>query len=226
MPFKQLANHQQDLTAELNAIAQQFGLHSLLIMESTPDTMIVFAANQQPIYHAGDAGPKSVQPGCHELYCERVVDTQSSLLVADAAVDEEWRGNEDLVKFGLIPEFVGRLPMVATLAELDEEALIQILTEPKNSLTKQYAALFDMEGAEVDFREDALVAVAKHALERKTGARGLRSILESALLDIMYELPSLENVSKVVIDENVINGSSEPMLIYENSEQQKAVPDE
>ena len=133
---------------------------------------------------------------------------------------------EDLVKFGLIPEFVGRLPMVATLAELDEEALIQILTEPKNSLTKQYAALFDMEGAEVDFREDALVAVAKHALERKTGARGLRSILESALLDIMYELPSLENVSKVVIDENVINGSSEPMLIYENSEQQKAVPDE
>ncbi|WP_333005346.1 GAF domain-containing protein [Vibrio coralliilyticus] len=101
MPFKQLANHQQDLTAELNAIAQQFGLHSLLIMESTPETMIVFAANQQPIYHAGDAGPKSVQPGCHELYCERVVDTQSPLLVADAAADEEWRGNEDLVKFGL-----------------------------------------------------------------------------------------------------------------------------
>ncbi|EEX35181.1 MULTISPECIES: GAF domain-containing protein [Vibrio] len=101
MPFKQLANHQQDLTAELNAIAQQFGLHSLLIMESTPETMIVFAANQQPIYNAGDAGPKSVQPGCHELYCERVVDTQSPLLVADAAADEEWRGNEDLVKFGL-----------------------------------------------------------------------------------------------------------------------------
>ncbi len=133
---------------------------------------------------------------------------------------------EDLVKFGLIPEFVGRLPMVATLAELDEEALIQILTEPKNSLTKQYAALFDMEGAEVDFREDALVAVAKHALERRTGARGLRSILESSLLEVMYELPSLENVSKVVIDENVINGDSEPLLIYENSEQAKAVPDD
>jgi len=133
---------------------------------------------------------------------------------------------EDLVKFGLIPEFVGRLPMVATLAELDEEALIQILTEPKNSLTKQYAALFDMEGAEVDFRKEALEAVAHHALERRTGARGLRSILESALLDIMYELPSLENVSKVVVDENVINGDSEPMLIYENSEQPKAVPDE
>lgn len=133
---------------------------------------------------------------------------------------------EDLVKFGLIPEFVGRLPMVATLAELDEEALIQILTEPKNSLTKQYAALFDMEGAEVDFREDALVAVAKHALERRTGARGLRSILESALLEVMYELPSLENVSKVVIDENAINGDSDPLLIYENSEPAKAVPDE
>ena len=133
---------------------------------------------------------------------------------------------EDLVKFGLIPEFVGRLPMVATLAELDEEALIQILTEPKNSLTKQYSALFDMEGAEVDFREDALVAVAKHALERRTGARGLRSILESSLLEVMYELPSLDNVSKVVIDENVINGDSEPLLIYENSEQAKAVPDE
>jgi len=133
---------------------------------------------------------------------------------------------EDLVKYGLIPEFVGRLPMVATLGELDEEALIKILTEPKNSLTKQYTALFEMEGAEVDFRAEALQAVAQRALERKTGARGLRSILEATLLDTMYKLPSTENVSKVVIDEGVINGSSEPLLIYENLEQPKAAPDE
>lgn len=133
---------------------------------------------------------------------------------------------EDLVKYGLIPEFVGRLPMVATLAELDEEALIQILTEPKNSLTKQYAALFDMEGAEVDFREAALKAVARKALERKTGARGLRSIMEATLLDIMYQLPSMENVSKVVIDEGVIDGDNDPILIYENTDQPKAMPEE
>jgi ATP-dependent Clp protease ATP-binding subunit ClpX len=133
---------------------------------------------------------------------------------------------EDLVKYGLIPEFVGRLPMIATLAELDEDALIQILTEPKNSLTKQYEALFDMEGAEVDFREGALLAVAKKALERKTGARGLRSILEATLLDIMYQLPSMENVSKVVIDEGVIEGDNDPILIYESSEQAKAVPED
>lgn len=133
---------------------------------------------------------------------------------------------EDLVKYGLIPEFVGRLPMIATLAELDEDALIQILTEPKNSLTKQYEALFDMEGAEVDFREGALSAVARKALERKTGARGLRSIMEATLLDIMYQLPSMENVSKVVIDEGVINGDNDPILIYENTEQAKVVPED
>ncbi|MCO4756790.1 MAG: ATP-dependent Clp protease ATP-binding subunit ClpX [Oceanospirillaceae bacterium] len=133
---------------------------------------------------------------------------------------------EDLVKFGLIPEFVGRLPMIAALGELDEDALIQILTEPKNSLTKQYSALFGMEGAEVDFREEALHAVAKRALERGTGARGLRSILEATLLDTMYQLPSMEGVSKVVIDEGVISGDSEPLLIYENREQQKAAPEE
>ncbi|WP_420553805.1 ATP-dependent protease ATP-binding subunit ClpX [Neptuniibacter marinus] len=133
---------------------------------------------------------------------------------------------EDLVKYGLIPEFVGRLPMIATLAELDESALIQILTEPKNSLTKQYAALFDMEGAEVDFRESALDAIAKKALERKTGARGLRSIMEATLLDIMYQLPSMENVSKVVIDEGVIDGDNDPILIYENTDQAKAMPDD
>ena len=125
---------------------------------------------------------------------------------------------EDLVKFGLIPEFIGRLPVTTTLTELDEEALIQILSKPKNALTKQYAALFDLEGAELEFREDALRAIAKKAMNRKTGARGLRSILEAILLDTMYELPSKEGVSKVVIDESVINGESEPLLMFENTE--------
>ena len=133
---------------------------------------------------------------------------------------------EDLVKYGLIPEFVGRLPIVATLAELDEEALVQILTEPKNSLTKQYQKLFEMDGVDLDFREDALVSVAKKAMERKTGARGLRSILESVLLETMYSVPSIRNVVKVVIDGAVIKGESEPLMIYENNEQAKAVPDD
>jgi ATP-dependent Clp protease ATP-binding subunit ClpX len=133
---------------------------------------------------------------------------------------------EDLVRYGLIPEFVGRLPVVATLSELDNDALIRILTEPKNSLTKQYTKLFEMEGVEVDFREDALRAVAEKATERKTGARGLRSILEAVLLDTMYELPSSESVSKVVIDESAIKGDSEPMLIYENVDKAKAAPEE
>jgi ATP-dependent Clp protease ATP-binding subunit ClpX len=126
---------------------------------------------------------------------------------------------EDLIKFGLIPEFVGRLPVVATLNELDEDALIQILTEPKNSITKQYIKLFEMEGSEVEFREEALRAIARKAMDRKTGARGLRSILEHVLLDTMYDLPSLENVSKVVIDEGVIGGESKPILIYDQGEQ-------
>jgi len=112
------------------------------------------------------------------------------------------------------------------LTELDEEALMQILTEPKNSLTKQYQKLFEMEGVEIDFRDEALRAVAKKAMERKTGARGLRSILENVLLDTMYHIPSEENVSKVVIDANAINGVSEPIKIYENTEQVKALPDE
>jgi ATP-dependent Clp protease ATP-binding subunit ClpX len=133
---------------------------------------------------------------------------------------------EDLIKYGLIPEFVGRLPVVATLEELDVDALVQILTEPKNSLTKQYTKLFEMEGVEVDFREDALRAVAEKAMERKTGARGLRSILESVLLHTMYDLPSSEGVSKVVIDASVINGDSEPMLMYENVDQAKAAPED
>jgi ATP-dependent Clp protease ATP-binding subunit ClpX len=122
---------------------------------------------------------------------------------------------EDLVKFGLIPEFVGRLPMIATLVELDEDALVRILTEPKNSLSKQYTKLFEMEGVEIDFREDAFKAVADLAMERKTGARGLRSILEGALLETMFNIPSLESVSKVVVDESVIKGESEPLLIYD-----------
>lgn len=133
---------------------------------------------------------------------------------------------EDLVRYGLIPEFVGRLPVIATLDELDEEALVQILTEPKNSLTKQYSKLFELDDVDLDFREDALVAVAKKAMERKTGARGLRSILESVLLDTMYEVPSLENLVKVVIDGAVIKGESEPLMIYENNDQAKAVPDD
>ncbi len=123
---------------------------------------------------------------------------------------------EDLVKYGLIPEFVGRLPVVATLQELDETALVRILIEPKNALVKQYQLLFSMEGAELDIREEALQAIARRAMSRKTGARGLRTILESTLLNSMYELPSLENVSKVVVDESVIDGESEPFVVYEN----------
>jgi ATP-dependent Clp protease ATP-binding subunit ClpX len=122
---------------------------------------------------------------------------------------------EDLIQYGLIPEFVGRLPVVATLDELDEAALVQILTEPKNALTKQYHRLFDMEGSDLEFRDDALRAIARKAMERKTGARGLRSIIENVLLDTMFDLPSLDNVSKVVIDESVINGENAPILIYE-----------
>lgn len=133
---------------------------------------------------------------------------------------------EDLVKYGLIPEFVGRLPVIATLEELNKEALVQILTEPKNALTKQYTKLFSMEGVEIDFRPEALDAVAQKAMERRTGARGLRSIMENVLLDTMYEIPSADNVVKVVIDESVINGESEPLLVYENSNAQKAISDE
>ena len=121
---------------------------------------------------------------------------------------------EDLIKFGLIPEFVGRLPVVATLEELDEQALVQILTEPRNAVTKQFRKLFDMEGVELEIRPDALAAIAHKALKRKTGARGLRTILEGVLLDIMFELPSLDNVSKVVVDESVINSQADPYLIY------------
>ncbi|MEX0958990.1 MAG: ATP-dependent Clp protease ATP-binding subunit ClpX [Burkholderiales bacterium] len=121
---------------------------------------------------------------------------------------------EDLIKYGLIPEFVGRLPVVATLDELDEDALIQILTEPKNALLKQYYKMFAMEGVELEMRPDALRAVSHKALARRTGARGLRSILEGVLLDIMYDLPSMSNVEKVVVDEAMITGDAKPILIY------------
>ncbi len=132
---------------------------------------------------------------------------------------------DDLVKYGLIPEFVGRMPVIATLEELDEGAFIRILTEPRNALTKQYGKLFEMESVELDFREDALRAIAKKAMERKTGARGLRSILEGVLLETMYSLPSLTEVRKVVIDESVITDESEPILLYEQLDQQKVSPD-
>ena len=122
---------------------------------------------------------------------------------------------EDLIRYGLIPEFVGRLPVVATLEELDENALMRILTEPKNALVKQYGRLFQMEGCELDIRPDALRAVARKAMERKTGARGLRTVLEQTLLDIMYDLPSMDNVSKVVVDESVIRGENHPFVIYD-----------
>ena len=132
---------------------------------------------------------------------------------------------EDLIKFGLIPEFVGRLPVVATLEELDEAALVKILTEPKNAITKQFKRLFEMEGVELEFRPEALLAVARKALKRRTGARGLRTILEQVLLETMYELPSLEHVSKVVVDEAVINGTAEPYLIYRGTPQPRAAAD-
>jgi len=148
-----------------------------------------------------------------------VKDKDSKKSISESFQDVE---PQDLVKYGLIPEFIGRLPVVATLTELDESALIQILQEPKNALTKQFVALFDMEGVELEFRKEALLAIAHKAMERKTGARGLRSIVESVLLNTMYELPSIENASKVVIDEAVIKGESQPIIIYENPKDKAA----
>ena len=129
---------------------------------------------------------------------------------------------EDLIQYGLIPEFVGRLPVTTTLKQLDEEALIKILTEPKNALTKQFTRLFDMEEVELDIREDALSEIAKKAIERKTGARGLRSILEGLLLDTMYKAPSEESLQKVVLDAAVVKGDSEPLMVYEKAKQRKS----
>ncbi|GGX19243.1 MULTISPECIES: ATP-dependent Clp protease ATP-binding subunit ClpX [Undibacterium] len=139
------------------------------------------------------------------------VKSESQKSASEVILDAE---PQDLIKFGIIPELVGRLPVIATLMELDEAALIQILVEPKNALIKQYAKLLEMEGCELEIRPSALQAIAKKAIARKTGARGLRSILEHALLDIMFELPSEKNVSKVVIDENTINNGAKPLLIY------------
>ena len=129
---------------------------------------------------------------------------------------------EDLIKFGLIPEFVGRLPMISVLEELDEKALVQILTEPKNALVKQFHKMFEIEGAQLQFRKDALTEIAKLAIERKTGARGLRSILEQMLLDTMYDLPSLKNIEKVIINKAVIQGKKPPMKVYKENEVKKA----
>ena len=133
---------------------------------------------------------------------------------------------EDLIRFGLIPEFVGRLPVVATLSELDEDALITILVQPRNALTKQYQKLFEMEGVELEFRDDALRAIAKKAMQRKTGARGLRTILEGVLLDTMYDLPGMTNATKVVVDEGVVNGETKPYVIYESEDVQSIQSDE
>ncbi len=129
---------------------------------------------------------------------------------------------EDLIRYGLIPEFVGRMPVVATLAELDEDALVRILIEPKNAVVKQFRKLFEMDRCELEVREDALHAIARKAMARKTGARGLRTILENVLLESMYDLPSMENVSKMVVDEAVINGESAPYIIYDGTQQQRA----
>jgi len=149
-------------------------------------------------------------------FAAEVKSKQDGKSVGEVLVDVE---PEDLIKYGLIPEFVGRLPVVATLRELDEDQLVKILTEPKNALAKQYSKMFEMEGTEIEFREDALRAVARKAMERKTGARGLRSILERVLLDTMYDLPSMEAVAKVVVDDAAINGESRPLVIYEGEKQ-------
>jgi len=149
-------------------------------------------------------------------FVAEVKSKQDGKSVGEVLVDVE---PEDLIKYGLIPEFVGRLPVVATLRELDEDQLVKILTEPKNALAKQYAKMFEMEGTDIEFREDALRAVARKAMERKTGARGLRSILERVLLDTMYDLPSMEAVAKVVVDDAAINGESRPLVIYEGEKQ-------
>ncbi len=131
-----------------------------------------------------------------------------------------------MIKYGLIPEFVGRLPVVATLEELDEDALVKILTEPKNAITKQYQKMFEMEGCEIDFRPDSLISVAQKAMDRKTGARGLRTILENTLLEIMYDLPAMDNVSKVVVDASVIEGQTQPYIIYQGGDMQRVASDD
>jgi ATP-dependent Clp protease ATP-binding subunit ClpX len=148
---------------------------------------------------------------------------ESMKTVGETLLDVE---PSDLISYGLIPEFIGRLPVVATLQELDRDALVNILVEPKNALLKQYQALFNMETVELDLRPDALEAIADKAIERKTGARGLRSILETVLLDTMYKIPSEVDVIKVVVDQSVINGENEPLLVYEQKEAKKIASDD
>ena len=128
---------------------------------------------------------------------------------------------EDLLKFGLIPEFVGRLPVIATLHDLDVDALVTILQEPKNALVKQYAKLFELEDVELTFTEDALQEIAKKAIKRKTGARGLRSIVEAILLDTMFDLPSMDGISEVVVDADVVHGRKEPVRVMDGSKDKK-----
>jgi len=128
---------------------------------------------------------------------------------------------EDLVKYGLIPEFIGRLPVIATLTDLDESALVQILTEPKNALVKQYQKLFEMDGKELTFKEDALIAIAEKAIKRKTGARGLRAIMEEHLLELMYDLPERDDVNEVVIKGDVISKGADPELVLEKKKPAK-----
>lgn len=166
---------------------------------------------------------------------ERIIDqrTQTNLGIGFSAevksadkkqtLTEKFRNiePEDLIKFGLIPEFVGRLPMISVLEELDEEALVKILTEPKNALVRQFQKMFELEGAELQIRKDALTEIAHMAIERKTGARGLRSIMEQLLLDTMYDLPSLKNIEKVVINRAVVQGKKPPMMVYKEDEPKK-----
>ena len=148
-------------------------------------------------------------------FSAEVMSKDSQKSIGETLVEVE---PEDLIGYGLIPEFIGRLPVVATLQELDEDALVSILVKPKNALTKQYQAMFEMENVDLDLREDALKAIAKKAIERKTGARGLRSIIEATLLDTMYKVPSESGVIKVVVDKTVIDGESSPKLVYEKTE--------
>ena len=126
---------------------------------------------------------------------------------------------EDLLKYGLIPEFIGRLPIIASLEDLDEKALVKILTEPKNALVKQYVALFKMEDVKLDITDDALIAIAKKAIERKSGARGLRAIMEEKLLELMYDIPDKKDVAEIVIDAEVVNGQKTPILVYKENKQ-------
>jgi ATP-dependent Clp protease ATP-binding subunit ClpX len=164
--------------------------------------------------------------GLEKIIANRTQKSGIGFVASVRSVNERPHGNdvfhdaepEDLIKYGLIPEFVGRLPVVATLDELDEAALMSILTEPRNALTKQYRRLFEMEGADLEFMDGALRAVAHRAMQRKTGARGLRTILENVLLDTMYDLPSMRNVAKVIIDDEVIEGSREPHIVHRADE--------